>query len=104
MTATVVQNYTPEQTEQVVAAYVLEGKTVEDIAVTMGKSVRSIIAKLSREKVYTAKAKTSASDRVTKGMLVAQIAAATGATEEVLDSLEKATKEALMVVAAALTK
>ena len=101
--ATLVQ-YTPEQTEQVVALY-KEGQAVEAIALAVGKSARSVIAKLAREHVYEAKAKkASATEKVTKAMLVAQIAAATGASEEALDSLEKATKEALAVVAYALTK
>ena len=49
-------NYTPEQTVQMVADYAAgKGLTVEAIAAKMGKSTRSIVAKLSREKVYIAK-------------------------------------------------
>lgn len=100
-TATV--QYTPEQTSQVVELYT-GGASVEFIAEMIGKSVRSVIAKLSREGVYKAKDKTkTGSERVTKAMLVAQIAAQVGATEEALESLEKASKEALEMVAKALT-
>ena len=53
-TSTKTVNYTPEQTTKMVADYVA-GVTVETIATELGKSARSIIAKLSREKVYKAK-------------------------------------------------
>ena len=53
MTAKAV-NYTAEQTAKMVADY-KAGVTVEAIATELGKTVRSIVAKLSREKVYTAK-------------------------------------------------
>ncbi len=72
------------------------------IAEMIGKTARSVIAKLAREGVYKAKGKASATERVTKAQLVAKIAAAVGATEEALESLEKATKEALEIVAASL--
>lgn len=47
-------NYTAEQTAEMVSAYIAKPtkETVETLAVTMGKTVRSIVAKLSREKVY----------------------------------------------------
>ncbi|MBZ5782159.1 hypothetical protein, partial [Klebsiella aerogenes] len=47
-------NYTPEQTAQIIADY-QAGKSVETIADNLGKTVRSIVAKLSREKVYIKK-------------------------------------------------
>ena len=47
-------NYTPEQTAQIIADY-QAGKSVEIIADNLGKTVRSIVAKLSREKVYIKK-------------------------------------------------
>ena len=43
-----VVNYTPEQTANVVEQYIA-GVTVEAIALAIGKSVRSVVAKLSRE-------------------------------------------------------
>ena len=42
-------NYTAEQTAKLVADY-KAGVTVEQLAQEMGKTVRSIVAKLSREK------------------------------------------------------
>ena len=47
-------NYTPEQTAQIIADY-QAGLSVEIIADNLGKTVRSIVAKLSREKVYIKK-------------------------------------------------
>jgi hypothetical protein len=93
--------YTAEQTSALVSGY-KAGETVEALASTLGKSVRSVVAKLSREGVYKAKSKAKGVERVTKAMLVASIAASTGATEESLESLEKATHEALELVAKAL--
>jgi hypothetical protein len=51
-------NYTPEQTLEIVQAY-QAGATVEQLAERVGKSVRSVVAKLSREGVYVAKTKVS---------------------------------------------
>lgn len=92
----VVVNYTAEQTAEVVTRY-QAGETVEAIALAVGHSVRSVIAKLSREKVYVAKQKTPVA-RVTKAVLIAAIAAKVGASEEALESLEKATASALALV------
>lgn len=101
MTSKTVVQYTPEQSAQIVELYT-GGASIQFIAEMLGKSTRSVISKLSREGVYKAKAKTSAASRVTKAMLVAAIAAKVGATEEALESLEKATHEALELVAKAL--
>lgn len=101
MTATKVQNYTAEQTSQIVERFEA-GETVESLATAFGKSTRSIVAKLSREGVYKAKAKAKAEVRIKKDALVAEIAAITGVDQEKLDSLEKATAEALHVVLDAL--
>ena len=97
-TEKVVLNYTAEQTAQAVEMY-LADTAVEVIATALGKSARSVVAKLSREKVYVAKTRATAG-RVTKAALVAQIAAKAGVGAEVLASLEKATHEALEVIAA----
>ena len=48
-------NYTVEQTEALKEDY-LSGVSVETIANAMGKSVRSVVAKLSREGIYTPEA------------------------------------------------
>ena len=100
---TKVQNYTPEQTAKIVADYE-QGFTVEQIATELGKSARSIVAKLSREGVYRSKAKTSVAPRVKKADLVDQIATALQVAPEVVDSLEKATHEALELLAHRLSQ
>lgn len=94
--------YTPEQTEQVVFAYVTEGKTVEDIATAVGKSVRSVVAKLSREGVYKAKVKARVGRGLTKSQMIDSMASTLGVPAEQLESLEKASKEALEAVLEAL--
>ena len=43
--------YTPEATAELVANYV-GGTSVDELALKFGKSVRSVVAKLSREGVY----------------------------------------------------
>lgn len=50
-------NYTTEQAAEMVSEYLANPSqvTVEKIAAAMGKTVRSVVAKLSREKVYVAK-------------------------------------------------
>ena len=97
MTTEKIVNYTAEQTSQAVQDY-LAGTSVELIAVRLGKTVRSVVAKLSREKVYVAKAKVAGA-RVTKADLVAKIAAKAGVEVATLASLEKATHEALELLA-----
>ena len=49
-------NYTPELTAQIVSDY-QAGTPVDEIADTIGKSVRSVRSKLVREGVYAAKEK-----------------------------------------------
>lgn len=48
-TTTKAVNYTAEQTVKMVTDY-LAGVTTETIAIEMGKTVKSVVAKLSREK------------------------------------------------------
>ena len=95
-------NYTAEQVETAKEMYAA-GQAVEVIALAVGHTVRSVIAKLVKEGVYVSKAKTNAVARVTKATLIAGIAAAMGVTEESVESLEKATKEALESVLKALS-
>lgn len=94
-------NYTAEMTAQVVEMY-KGGEAVETIANAVGRTVRSVIAKLSREGVYESKAKTAGAKRVTKAELVAKIAEAIGAEPKALESLEKGSHEALEMVAKAI--
>jgi hypothetical protein len=93
-----VANYTAEQTALLVSEY-NAGTAVEAIAVMVGHSVRSVIAKLSREKVYVAKAKTKAEAKVTKAELIAKIEVAFGVEAGSMASLEKAAKEVLETLA-----
>lgn len=98
-----VLNYTPEQTAQMLTDYA-GGMTVEAIAQAMGKTARSVIAKLSREKVYKAKEyKTKAGDApVKKEELADKLAALAGLSEGEADSLAKANKTALAKIIAKL--
>lgn len=95
MTAKAV-NYTPEQTAKMVSDYT-SGVTVESIALELGKSVRSIVAKLSREKVYKAKVYATKTGEavVKKDALADKMAEVFGLTEAEADSLTKANKTAL---------
>ena len=94
-------NYTPEQTAQLVANY-KAGATVEALAEMFGKTTRSVVAKLSREGVYTPKSKTSGVARVKKADLVDAIANRVGVAPETFDSLEKANHEVLEAILANL--
>lgn len=98
-------NYTPEQTAKIVADYAGgKGLSVEAIALAMGKSARSIVAKLSREKVYVAKEyKTKTGEKVQKKDETADaIGAVLKMTEPEIESLTKANKTALVKIFAAL--
>jgi hypothetical protein len=96
-------NYTPEQTTKMVADYAA-GVTVEAIAEAMGKTARSVIAKLSREQVY--KAKTYVTKAGTPAVKKDAHADAIGAilklTESEIESLTKANKTALEKIFKAL--
>lgn len=94
-------NYTPEQTAQIVADY-QAGVTVEAIALTLGKSARSIVAKLSREKVYQKKVYTSKTGEtvIKKDEVSDYIGQALGLNEADVTSLTKANKTALNAIAA----
>jgi hypothetical protein len=94
-------NYTPEQTKAIVEAY-QAGTSVEAIAEAQGKSARSIVAKLSREGVYQAKSKTKGVAAPRKAELITEIAHSIGTNEELIESLEKATREALELIARAV--
>lgn len=93
-------NYTAEQTAKMVADY-QAGVTVETIANELGKTVRSIVAKLSREKVYKAKTYVSKTGEavVKKDTVADYIGAALGLTEADTESLTKANKTALKKIA-----
>jgi hypothetical protein len=96
-----VANYSPEQVAQIVSGY-QAGTSVEDLAKLVGKGVRSVIAKLSKEGVYVSKAKEAGKREMLKAEMVGEIAKLIGSTDEQLESLEKATGPALMAVLRAL--
>lgn len=98
-----VVNYTPEQTQALVEAY-KAGKTVEALAESLGKSVRSVVAKLSREGVYQKKEYVSKTGEkpVRKDVHAEAIGAVLKLTEAEVDSLTKANKSALQKIFAAL--
>lgn len=103
MTTTKAPNYTAEQTAQILSEYA-NGVTVEQIAQTMGKTVKSIVAKLSREKVYIKKAYTTKSGEkvVKKDAHADAIGAILNMKENDIDSLTKANKSALKLIFEAL--
>lgn len=90
-------NYTAEQTAQLVNDY-RSGATVESLAAALGRSVKSVVAKLVREGEYKSKAKTKGATRVTKADLIKDMAYQCGVKVEQLASLEKASLEALQIV------
>ena len=96
-------NYTPEQTLKMVADYTA-GVSVDKIAETLGKSVRSVVAKLSREGVYKKKEyKTKTGEAVVKKDAHADaIGAILRLHENDIESLTKANKSALKAIFEAL--
>ena len=97
MTAkTKVVNYTADQTATMINDYA-DGVSVETIAANMGKTVRSVIAKLSREKVYVAKTRTTKTGEaiVKKDAVADEIGMLMGFTEAEIESLAKANKTVL---------
>ena len=99
-------NYTSEQTAEMVSAYVANPtqETVAMFAEKFGKSVRSVVAKLSREGVYVAKEyKTKTGEKPEKKDSVADaIGAVLKLSEADVESLTKANKRALQAIFAAL--
>jgi response regulator RpfG family c-di-GMP phosphodiesterase len=97
-------NYTPEMTAEMVEMYVGQKMTVEAIAEKVGKSVRSVVAKLSREKVYVAKVRTSKTGEpvVRKNELADAIGAVLQLTESEISGLAGSPKTALQKIFSAL--
>ena len=95
-------NYTDAQTTELVQLY-QAGETTEALAERFQKSVRSIVAKLSREGVYQAKTKAKGTGRVTKAALIQYLEELLQLDPQSLQSLEKAQTGALQALATALT-
>lgn len=102
MTAKTV-NYTAEQTVEIVTAY-QAGETVEALAERFQKSVRSIVAKLSREGVYKKKEYTTKNGEkvIKKDAHADAIGAILKLPENDIESLTKANKNALRIIFEAL--
>lgn len=98
-----VLNYTPEQTAKAKADY-LAGVSVEVIAEAMGKTVRSVIAKLSKEQVYKRKEYVSKTGEkpVKKDAHADAIGKILRLSDGEADSLAKANKTALVKIFNAL--
>ena len=89
--------YTPEQSSEIVGRYT-GGESVESIALAVNRSVRSVIAKLSREEVYIPKNKKESSSRTTKAEIVQIIADRFGINVADIATLEKASHEHLVIL------
>jgi hypothetical protein len=102
-----VENYTKEATADLVERYVGaegdEGRKAVLVAVAteLGKSVASVRAKTVREGVYV-KAERATKRVARKAEMVTALAGSLGLDEIVLDSLEKATANALLAVIGAV--
>lgn len=101
-------NYSPEQTAKMVADYSADKSKarVEKIAAEFGKTVRSVVAKLSKEGVYEAKAYVSKTGEkpVKKDAHADAIGAVLRLTEAETESLTKANKTALVKIFNALAQ
>lgn len=95
-------NYTAEQTTALVEAYKANPSedTVKAFAEQFGKSVRSIVAKLSRENVYIKKEYKAkeGSNPLAKDELATLIGEFVGLSEGEMESLAKANKTALQKI------
>ena len=92
-------NYTPEMTAEMVEAYKASPTkaTVEMLAEKFGKSIKSVVAKLSREGVYT-KAEyvgKTGEKPISKEELVDEIAEFLAVPADVVGDLTKANKATL---------
>lgn len=93
-------NYTAEQTAKLVNDY-RAGETVESIAAALGKSVKSVVAKLVREGEYKSKVKQS-TRKVTKAEQVAYLEELLNVPAGSLESLQNGSQAALNTLTAAI--
>lgn len=91
--------YSVEQSAELVAAYVANpnAETVEAFAIKFGKTVKSVVAKLSREGCYQKKEYVSKTGEkpVKKDEIANKFQTLFGLTESEADSMTKANKTAL---------
>jgi len=99
-------NYTAEQTAAMVSAYQANPtpETVATLAESLGKTVRSVVAKLSREGVYQKKEYVGKTGErpVKKDAHADAIGAILQLSEGEIESLTKANKSTLVKIFAAL--
>lgn len=96
--------YTADETVALIAAYNFgKGESPDVLATKFNKSERSIIAKLTSEKVYVSK-KVKAERSKTKGELIVEIEAALGLDPTILASLDKGSRESLVALHGAIVK
>lgn len=104
--ATIKTAYTPEQTNALVEAYKAAptAETVAAFAESFGKSVKSVVAKLSREGVYVKKEYTTKTGAkpISKEAMADELQSVFGLSEAEADSLAKANKTALVKILAAV--
>jgi hypothetical protein len=97
-------NYTDRMVEEMVSAYMSAptAETVAQLSAQLGKPTRSIVAKLVREGVYVAAQRVTKTGApvIRKSELVAQLQNELGVE---LPSLEKASKQDLEALVAAIT-
>lgn len=109
MAATKTVNYTSEQEALIVSTAaehggMLNAEQATILAEQFGKTVKSVVAKLSRMGVYQKKVYTTKTGEavVKKDTLADKLAEICGLTEAETTSLEKATKTALLKIIAKL--
>ena len=90
-------NYTKELTDQICNDY-QNGKSVDELATEISKSVRSVRSKLVREGVYVSKPKTSSSkkaDEPTKKELIKDLEDKFQMPSDVSNGMMGATKQSI---------
>jgi len=97
------KNYTEDQTAELVNLY-KNGSTPEALAEQFARSVKSVVAKLSREGVYIPKSdpKSQKATRTTKATLITKLEQEAQLEAGSLATLEKASKEALELLVSKL--
>lgn len=95
-------NYTPEMTAAIVEGY-KNGVAIETLATQVGRTARSVIAKLVQTGDYVAKTRAKAGKQATKAQLVTQLELQLEVREGALASLEKADRAALETLVEAVT-
>lgn len=91
-------NYTEAQVLQIVEGY-KAGEPTEALALKVGKTVKSVVAKLVREGVYKSAKTQAKAARTTKADLINKIAQELNLEVTQLESFEKATFAALEALA-----